>query len=86
MTTYGELKGLLLDGLLQFNVVPVGDVEGHLEFGDLDLELLLDALDFRLKLGFSLNHAGVQLLDLDGGLLAEKPQTRNIIQQNFLKR
>lgn len=67
---FGQLSGLSLDGLLQFNVGVVGNIQGHLQLSDLDLQLLLDALDFALQLGLSLNDASIQLFDFDAGLLA----------------
>lgn len=61
---------MLLDGLLQFDVALVGDVQRHLQLGDLDVKLLLDAGDLGLEPGLSLHDAHVELLDLDAGLLA----------------
>jgi hypothetical protein len=67
---FGELQGLLLDGLLQVDVGLVGRIQGHLQLGDLDLELLLDAGDLGLETGLGLDDAGVKLFDLDAGGLA----------------
>lgn len=67
-----ESQGLLLEGLLQIDVGLVGDVERHLQLGDLDLELLLDALHLGLQPGLGLDHARVELLDFNAVLLAEK--------------
>lgn len=61
---------MFLDGLLQIDVVLVGNVQRQLQFGDLDLQLLLHALHLGLQLRLRFDHAGVQLLDLDTGLLA----------------
>lgn len=61
----GELERLLLDGLLQVDVGLVGGVQRHLQFGDLDLEFLLDASDLGLEPGLGLDDAGVELLDFD---------------------
>lgn len=68
--TYSQGERLLLDRLLQIDVVLVGHVERQLQLGDLDLQLLLHALHLGLQLGLGLDYAGVQLLDLDAGLLA----------------
>lgn len=67
----GKGKRLLLDGLLEVDVGLVGDVQGHFQLGDVDLELLLDAGNFGLELGLGLDHAGVELFDFNAGLLAE---------------
>ncbi|KNC33082.1 hypothetical protein FF38_04698 [Lucilia cuprina] len=63
---FGQLQGLFLDNLLQINVGLVGNIQGHFQFGDLDLQLLLNALDFGLQAGFGFNNASVQLFDFDG--------------------
>ena len=80
--THGELEGLLLDGLLELQVVLVGDVQGHLELGDGHLELLLDAGDLGLEPGLGLHDAGIELFDLDGGLLAEGQRRRGETSEN----
>lgn len=46
--TYSKAEGLLFDGLLQFNVVLVGNIQGHLQLSDMNLQLLLDACDLSL--------------------------------------
>lgn len=61
---------MLLDGLLQVKVGLVSDIKRQFQFGNVDLELLLDAGDLGFQLGLSLNNASVQLLDLNAGLLA----------------
>lgn len=68
----GQLQRLLLDGLLQVDVGAVGNVQRHLEFGDVDLELLLDALDLALQLSLSLNDASIKLFNFNASLLAVK--------------
>lgn len=67
--TIAYLQRLFLDGFLQINVGLVCDVKRELEFGDVDLELLLDAGHLRLQFGLGLHNASVQLLNLDAGLL-----------------
>jgi len=74
---------LPLDGLLQFDVALVGNVQRHLEFGDLDVQLLLDASNLGLEPGLSLHDANVELLDLDAGLLAEKQEKENVCHKEF---
>lgn len=69
---FGELEGLLLDGLLEVDVDLVGAVQGHLQFGDLDLQLLLDAGHLGLQSGLGLDDARIELLDFDAGGLAGK--------------
>lgn len=61
---------MLLDSLLQIDVVLVGDVQRQFELGDLDLELLLHALDLGLQFRLGLDHTGAQLLDFNAGLFA----------------
>lgn len=73
---FGELQRLLLDGLLQVEVGLVGGVQGHLELGDLDLELLLDAGDFGLEPGFGFHDARVELFNLEAGRLAGREGLR----------
>ena len=58
------LQRQLLDLLLELDVVLVGDVERHLQLGDGDLHLLLDAEDLGLQAGLGVGQAAVQLLDL----------------------
>lgn len=65
-----KVQRLLLDGLLQVDVSLVGDVQGHFQFGDLNLELLLDTLHLSLQPGLRLDHARVELLDFNAVLLA----------------
>jgi hypothetical protein len=67
--TYGQLERLLLDGLLHLDVALVGNVQGHFQFGDGDLQLLADALHFGLEPGLSLDETGVELVDFDGHIL-----------------
>lgn len=67
---FGQLERLLLDHLLEIDVGLVGHIQGHLQLGDLDLQLLLDAGHLGLQPGLRLNDAGIELLDLNGGLLA----------------
>lgn len=67
---YGQSESLLLDGLLQVDVVLVGDVQGQFELGDLDLHLLLYTLNLGLQPHFGFHHASIQLLDFDAGLFA----------------
>lgn len=71
-STYGQLQRLFLDRLLELDVGLVGDVQGHFQFGDVQLELLLDAGHLGLEFGLSLNQTTSELLNLDGGLLAEE--------------
>lgn len=75
---FSQLSRLPLDGLLQFNVGVVGNIQGHLQLSDLDLQLLLDALNLALQLGLGLNDASIQLLDFNAGLLATLGETREI--------
>lgn len=67
---FGQLQRLLLDHLLQIDVGLVGHIQRHLQLGDLDLQLLLDASHLGLQAGLRLNDAGIELLDLNAGLLA----------------
>lgn len=55
---------------MQIDVVLVGNVERKFQFGDLNLELLLYTLYLGLQLRFRFDDAGIQLLDLNAGLLA----------------
>lgn len=82
---YGNshLQRLLLDGLLQIDVGLVGNVQRQLQLSDLDLELLLDAGDLCLQLGLGLDHASVQLLDLDAGLLAGDQKVMSVKLQGL---
>lgn len=66
------MQRLFLDRLLELDVGLVGDVQGHFQFGDVQLELLLDAGHLGLEFGLSLNQTTSELLNLDGGLLAEE--------------
>lgn len=68
---YRELQGLFLDRLLELDVGLVSDVQGHFQFGDLELELLLDAGNFGFEFGLGFNQTVGELLDLDGSLFAE---------------
>lgn len=68
---FSQLQRLLLDHLLQVDVGLVGHIQRHLQLGDLDLQLLLDACHLGLQPGLSLNDASIQLLDLNAGLLAK---------------
>lgn len=67
---FSQLQRLLLDDLLQVNVRLVGNVQGHFQLGDVNLELLLDTQHFGLEAGFGLNDASVKLFNFDGSLLA----------------
>lgn len=67
---FGQGDGLLLDGLLQVDVGLVGNIQGHFQFSDMDLQLLLDADNFSPQLSLGFNYAGTQLLDFNAGLLA----------------
>lgn len=67
---FSELQRLSLDGFLQVNVSFVGTVQGHFQFGDLDLQLLLDACNFGLKASFSLDDAGTELFNFNAGSFA----------------
>ncbi|KAJ8952452.1 hypothetical protein NQ314_007525 [Rhamnusium bicolor] len=68
---FSELEGLFLDGLLEVNVDFIGTIQRHFEFGDLDLQLLLNASDFGLEPGFGFNNARIELLNFNaGGLTA----------------
>lgn len=66
----GQSHGLLLDGLLQIDVGLVGNVQGHFQLSDLDLQLLLDASDFGPQLGLGFNNTSVQLFNFNAGLFA----------------
>lgn len=58
---FGQLERLLLNGLLQVNVHLVGRIERHFQFGNLNLELLLNSGDLGLKASFSFDNAGIEL-------------------------
>lgn len=81
--SYGQSERLLLDGLLQINVVLVGDVQRQLELGDLDLQLLLYTLHLGLQLRLGLHYASVQLLDLDAGLLADQFHSASVYLKHY---
>lgn len=66
-----ELQGLLLDGLLQVEVGLVGSVQRHLQLGDLDLELLLDAGDLGFEPSLRFHDTGIELFNFKAGCLAE---------------
>lgn len=68
---FSKLEGLLLNGLLKVNIQLVGAIQRHFQFGDLDLELLLDASNFGLEAGFGFNNAGIELFDFNAGGFAE---------------
>lgn len=78
--TYGKLKTLFLDGLLQFDVIFIGNIQRQFEFGDLNLQLLLDASDFSFQFSFSFDDSGAKLLDFDAGLLPVEKQFYNLIR------
>lgn len=73
------LQRLLLDGLLQVNVGLVGDIQGHFQFGDVDLHLLLDPDDFGLQPCLGLDDASAELLDLNAGLFAEEGKSKGSV-------
>lgn len=62
---FGELEGLLLDGLLEIDVDLVGAVQGHLKFSYLDLQLLFDTCDFGLESGLSFDDASIELFNFN---------------------
>lgn len=68
--TYGQCERLLLDRFLQIDVILIGNVQRQLQLGDVNLQLLLHTLNLGLQLRLRLDDTGVQLLDLDAGLLA----------------
>ena len=61
----GYLQRQLLDLLLEVDVALVGDVEGHLQLGDGDLHLLLDAEDLGLEAGLGVSQTAAHLFNLD---------------------
>lgn len=67
---------MLLDGLLELDVGLVGDIQRHFQFGDLDLQLLLDAGHFGLELRLGLDQTVGKLLNLDGGLFAGREKMK----------
>lgn len=67
---FGKSQGLLLDGLLQVKIGLVGSIQRHLQLGDLDLELLLDAGDLGLEPGLSFHDASIELFNFKAGCLA----------------
>lgn len=64
---FSELERLFLDRLLQVDVGLVGAVQRHLQLGDLDLQLLLDASNLGLKTGLSFNDTSIKLLNFNAG-------------------
>lgn len=68
---FGNLERLFLAELLQVDVLLVGSVERHLQLGDLNLQLLLDAGDLGLQLGLGLDDTGIQLFDFDARSFAK---------------
>lgn len=64
---FGKLKRLFLNGLLQVNVHLVGAVQGHFQFGDLDLQLLLDAGNLGLETSLGFDDACIELFDFNAG-------------------
>lgn len=80
---FGQGQRLFLDRLLEIDVGLVGGIQGHFQFGDLDLQLLLDAGDLALQSGLGLDDASVQLFDLDAGLFAGNKSKLKLLVWGF---
>lgn len=85
LDTHSELQRLLLDGLLHFQVILVRHIQRHLQFGDLQLHLLLDTCDFGFQFGFGFDDTCIELFDFNARLFTvnEFKGKRNLVKRAF---